>query len=82
MLERRNKELKRRTRVAGLFPNETSALRLVSAVALEISKEWETNSHAALGGTPTHENGCMQDRACLSRRHFQRNREYLKMEPD
>ena len=43
MLERLNKELKRRTRVAGLFPNETSALRLVSAVAMEISEEWETN---------------------------------------
>jgi putative transposase len=43
MLERLNKELKRRTRVAGLFPNESSALRLVSAVAMEISEEWETN---------------------------------------
>lgn len=42
MLERLNKELKRRTRVAGLFPNEPSALRLVSAVAMEISEEWET----------------------------------------
>jgi transposase-like protein len=43
MLERLNKELKRRTRVVGLFPNEASALRLVSAVAMEISDEWETN---------------------------------------
>jgi putative transposase len=43
MLERLNKELKRRTRVAGLFPNEGSALRLVSAVAMEISEEWETS---------------------------------------
>jgi len=43
MLERLNKELKRRTRVAGLFPNEASALRLVTAVAMEISDEWETN---------------------------------------
>src|SRR5262245_45663128 len=42
MLERLNQELKRRTRVAGLFPNEASALRLVSAVAMEISDEWET----------------------------------------
>jgi len=42
-LERLNKELKRRTRVAGLFPNEASALRLVCAVAMEISDEWETN---------------------------------------
>lgn len=43
MPERLNKELKRRTRVAGLFPNEASALRLVSAVAMVISEEWETN---------------------------------------
>ena len=32
MLERINREIKRRTRVATLFPNEASALRLVSAV--------------------------------------------------
>ena len=42
LLERLNKELKRRTRVAWLSPNEASALRLVSAVAMEISEEWET----------------------------------------
>jgi transposase-like protein len=42
MLERLNKEIKRRTRVAGLFPNEASLLRLVSAVLAEISEEWET----------------------------------------
>ncbi len=43
MLERLNKELRRRTRVSGLFPNEASVLRQVSAVAIEISDEWETN---------------------------------------
>jgi putative transposase len=43
MLERLNEELKRRTRVAGLFPNDASLLRLVSAVLMEISDEWETN---------------------------------------
>jgi len=41
-LERVNEELKRRTRVATLFPNEGSLLRLVSAMAAEISEEWET----------------------------------------
>jgi len=41
-LERVNKELKRRTRVAGLFPNEASLLRLVSAILAETSDEWET----------------------------------------
>ena len=42
MLERQNKELKRRTRVATLFPNEASLLRLVTAVLVELSDDWET----------------------------------------
>ena len=42
VLERLNRELKRRTRVATLFPNEASLLRLVSAVLVEVSEEWET----------------------------------------
>jgi len=41
-LERVNMELKRRTRVAGLFPNEASLLRLVTALLAEFSDEWET----------------------------------------
>ena len=42
MEERLNRELKRRTRVATLFPNEASLLRLVTAVLMEVSEEWET----------------------------------------
>lgn len=42
LLERVNKEVKRRTRVATLFPNEAALLRLVSAVLMEISEEWES----------------------------------------
>jgi transposase-like protein len=42
VLERVNKEIRRRTRVATIFPNENSCLRLVSAVLMEISEEWET----------------------------------------
>jgi transposase-like protein len=42
MLERVHKELNRRTRVAGLFPNEASLLRLVSAVLMELDEEWQT----------------------------------------
>jgi transposase-like protein len=42
LLERLNKEIKRRTSVATLFPNEAALLRLVSAVLMEISEEWET----------------------------------------
>ena len=42
MMERLSKEIRRRTRVAALFPNEASLLRLASAVLMEISEEWET----------------------------------------
>jgi len=37
-----NSQIKRRTRVVGLFPNEDSLLRLVTAVLIEISDGWET----------------------------------------
>ena len=43
-LERLNREIKRRTSVASIFPNEASCLRLVSAVLMEISEEWETGA--------------------------------------
>jgi len=43
MVERLNREIKRRTRVASLFPNEASLLRLVSAILMETSEEWETS---------------------------------------
>lgn len=43
MLERFNAELKRQARVAGLFPNDASLFRLVSAVLLEVSDDWEMN---------------------------------------
>jgi len=42
VLERVNQEIRRRTRVATIFPNEASCLRLVSAVLMEISEDWET----------------------------------------
>ena len=58
VLERMNQEIKRRTRVATLFPNEASLLRLVSAVLSEQSEEWETGkvyltipNHAIANGT-------------------------------
>lgn len=42
MVERLNRELLRRTRVATLFPNDESLLRLVTAVVMEITEDWET----------------------------------------
>ncbi len=43
-LERVNREIRRRTRVATLFPNEDSCLRLVTAVLQEIHEEWLTGN--------------------------------------
>ncbi|MFN8482267.1 MAG: IS256 family transposase [Anaerolineae bacterium] len=40
-LERVNEEIRRRTRVVGIFPNEAACLRLASAILMEISDEWE-----------------------------------------
>jgi len=40
MLERLLKEAKRRTRVVGVFPNETSARTLATEIALRSSDEW------------------------------------------
>ena len=41
-LERFNQEIKRRTNVVRIFPNADSAIRLISALAIEQSEEWMT----------------------------------------
>ena len=40
-LERLSREIKRRTRVVGIFPNEASCLRLSSAILMEYHDEWQ-----------------------------------------
>ena len=41
-LERLNREIRRRTRIANIFPNEASCLRLVTALVMETSEDWVT----------------------------------------
>lgn len=41
-LERLSREIKRRTRVVSIFPNEAACLRLISAILMEIDEAWQT----------------------------------------
>ena len=60
MLERFNQEIKRRTRVVRIFPNEQACIRLVSALAMEMNEVWmerkyldmecEANLHCSQAG--------------------------------
>ena len=52
-LERLNREIKRRTRVATLFPNEASLLRLATAVLMETDEEWQSDKRYLPQVTPS-----------------------------
>lgn len=47
-LERINKEIKRRSRVVGIFPNEASAIRLVGAILSDLHDEWQASDRRYL----------------------------------
>jgi transposase-like protein len=40
-MERLSQEIKRRTRIVRVFPNEVSCLRLITAILMETNEEWE-----------------------------------------
>ena len=62
MLERLNQELKRRTLVIRIFPNEESCLRLVRALAVEIHEDW-IEAHRYLDMQALREQGKTEVRA-------------------
>lgn len=49
MLERYNEEIRRRTRVLRIFPNEASCLRLIRALAVETHDQWVSGKRYLTG---------------------------------
>lgn len=43
-IERLNEEVRRREKVIRIFPNEESAIRLISAILIDINEDWITSS--------------------------------------
>jgi len=55
LLERLSQEIKRRTRVIRIFPNEAACLRLISALAMETNLEWMERVYLKMDETTVRE---------------------------
>ena len=55
-LEKLNREIARRTKIASIFPNEKSCLRLIGAVLVEIHEDWITRHENYLNMNDKFEN--------------------------
>jgi putative transposase len=56
MLERLFREVKRRTRVVGVFPNKTSASTLATEIALRSSEQWALKRYLTMDALEAMEN--------------------------
>jgi len=57
-----NEEIKSRTRVAGIFPDDASITDLVGAVLLELEEHWQLESrHMFSGESMTAIPNCVKD---------------------
>jgi hypothetical protein len=68
VLERLFKEVKRRTRVVGVFPDETSASTLATEIVLRSSEEWALRRYLTMDALEAAEKPNPQLRECGWRR--------------